>query len=361
MEEEENKNQINPIDEKMKKEVENQLDSFINPEEQKPDSTLNTFYSNPKTEGEPLIKIKDLPEIEEKKEERTRPIIRTYKSDVEGSIQTNHLSSINIALAENRRRFGSAQETKLEEKHNTINKTIIIMSILLVLGGVATIIIPQILIQLQYGTKNIPTETFPSRPIMTVDVEEKLNLKDINIERLGTTLKERVDQSSTRLGQIKNIFLTEGEVEMETLISAQKFLELIKVNMPSEIERTLKENYMFGLHNYNGNQRFLILKVGSYDTTFSGMLYWEQNLWQDFKELFDLKSENGAENEFAIEIKKFQDATFENRDCRIVKNPYGDIVFLYCLIDENTIVLTTSTDTLKEIINRISKARVITQ
>ena len=119
---------------------------------------------------------------------------------------------------------------------------------------------------------------------------------------------------------------------------------------------------MFGMHNYNGNQTFLILKVGSYDTSFSGMLKWETNLWQDFKELFNLKSDMPvSDNSYAIEVKKFQDATFDNKDCRIVKDSSGNIVFLYSIIDENTIVITTNTGTLREIISRINKARVVTQ
>ena len=92
------------------------------------------------------------------------------------------------------------------------------------------------------------------------------------------------------------------------------------------------------------------------------MLQWETNLWQDFKELFSLKSDNSTPDaSFGIEIKKFQDGTFNNKDCRLIKDVSGNIIFLYSIIDENTIVITTSTDTLKEIINRVSKARVITQ
>jgi hypothetical protein len=232
----------------------------------------------------------------------------------------------------------------------------------LIVGGGLTFLVPQFLLQMKYGEKKVPVETVDSKPIMTVDISEKINLKDIDLSRVSTTLKERVLQSKTNLGQIKNIFFTEGDGVDEKLITASTFLTLIKSNIPSEIQRTLKDPYMFGLHNYNGNQKFLILKVGSYDTTFSGMLYWETNLWQDFKELFDLKSENSTpENSFAIEIRKFQDATFDNKDCRVIKDSGGNIIFLYSIIDENTIVITTSTDTLKEIINRVSKARVVTQ
>ena len=359
---EEKKTEQKNIDFKTKETVASQLDSFINPTE-KSKTGINTvsYYAGPEIKTEPLIKVANISTPEES-QKQNKPIIRTYKSDVEETIQTSHISSINIAMAENRKMMGQTKQIEIEARKSRINKNILIISLVLIFGGALTFFIPKFLIQMQYGEKATPVETVSSKPIMTVDSEDKINIKDINLNRVSTTLKERVDQSATRLGQVKNIFLTEGEGTGEKLITSSKFLELIGANVPSEIQRTLKDPYMFGLHNYNGNQRFLILKVGSYDTTFSGMLYWETNLWQDFKELFSLQTDNStSSNSFAMEIKKFQDATFNNKDCRVVKNASGNIIFLYSIIDENTIVITTSTDTLKEIINRISRARVITQ
>jgi len=359
---EEKKIEQKNIDLKTKETIANQLDSFINPTEKAKNSfNAVSYYSGSEIKTEPLIKVANIPttEIPQK---QNRPIIRTYKSDVEETIQTSHISSINIAMAENRKMMGQAKQAEVEAKKSGINKSILIISLVLIFGGALTFFIPQLLIQMQYSEKAAPVETVSSKPLMTVDLEEKMNIKDINLNRVSTTLKERVNQSATKLGQIKNIYLTEGEGAAEKLITSSKFIQLIGINVQSEIQRTLKDPYMFGLYNYNGNQRFLILKVGSYDTTFSGMLKWETNLWQDFKELFDLKSENSASSSsYGIEIRKFQDATFDNKDSRVVKDSGGNTVFLYSIIDENTIVITTSTDTLREIINRTNRARVVTQ
>jgi len=362
MDEDKKIEQNNP-DLETKDAVVSQLDSFINPT-QKSKNIIDaaTYYAEAakKPESQPSTSI--APETNQF-QKQNRPIIRTYKSDVEETIQTGHVSSINIALAENKKLFGQNKKTEItEEKKNKINKNILIISAILVVGGALTFLIPQLIIKMQYSTAPTPVETVSSQPLMTVDVEEKLNVKDINLSRVSTTLKERVDQSATKLGQIKNIYITEGEGTAEKLITSSRFLQLIGATVPSEIQRTLKDPYMFGLYNYNGNQRFLVLKVGSYDTTFSGMLSWETTLWQDFKELFSLQTDNATStNSYTIEIRKFQDATFNNKDCRVVKDASGKIVFLYSIVDENTIIITTSTDTLNEIINRISKARVVTQ
>lgn len=357
-----------------KKAVESQLDSFINPQKKNGAPILNPIsFSDtlpPIAPIRPAMKL-NIPDIPENapvvaapvSNEIHKPIVRTYKSDVEETIQTGHVSSINIALAENKKMMGQMKNEELFEKKNKLNKNILIISLVLLVGGGAVFLVPYLLVQNQYGPKKAPVETVSSKSIITVDTEEKINTKDLNLARVASTLKERVDQSSTKLGQIKNIYLTEGDGVNEKLITSDKFMSLIGSNMPSEVQRTLKPQYMFGMYNFNGNQRFLILKVGSYDTTFSGMLKWETNLWSDFKELFELKSstDTTGSSSFGLEIKKFQDATFDNKDCRVIKDDSGNIIFLYSIIDENTIVITTSTDTLKEIINRVGKARVTTQ
>jgi len=293
-----------------------------------------------------------------------KPIIRTYKSDMEESIQANHTSSINIALAENKKMAERIRLADVEKKGEKRNYTILITSVLLVLGGVLAIAIPYFLVNNQSKVEEI-TENVASGAIITADTEEKINIGSLVLSRLPFTLAERVEQSNIKLGAVKNIFLTDGAGSIETTINTQKFFSLFNTNMPPELVRTLKDGYMFGAHNYNGNQRFLIFRVGSYENAFAGMLKWEVDLWNDFKTLFSLSSVGINLNQTGtirgIETVSFQDAVYANKDTRVVKDSSGSVVFLYSIIDKNTVVITTSTDTLKEMINRNQKARTVLQ
>jgi hypothetical protein len=242
----------------------------------------------------------------------------------------------------------------------------LILSLLLVLGGSLAFIIPYLLVQKKAEPAPVQVETVPSGAFFASDIEEKINLKDINLDRFALTLKERVDQSSTKLGQIKNIYFSEGEGVAEKTIDASRFISLLKTNAPNEILRTLKSDYMFGMHNYDGAQRFLVLRYGDYGIAFSGMLSWEINLWKNFKEVFDLKdtgfATSTATSTLYAEYKKFEDYTVENRDIRVIKNDNGKIVFLYSIVDEQrAIIISTSQYTLKEILNRIGKGKAVTQ
>jgi hypothetical protein len=333
-------NNVNP---ELKNAVGNELSSYINP-------VSKTEAMTPSPEQTPV--------------QRMAPIIRTFKGDVEETIQNNHLSSINIALAENKKMMERIQSAEKEQKVEKKNLTMIIITSVLVIGGILAITIPIFLINRQTNNQKSTTEIAPSEDIITADSEEKINLADIDLSRVAKTLSERVDQSSVRLGSIKDIYLTEGQGADEKVIGANKFLTLIKSHIPASILRTLGSSYMFGTHNFNGNQRFLIITFGSYDNAYSGMLSWEVDLWNDFKDIFALDDgsiNNASTSNFGITVKTFQDAVYGNKDSRVVKDSKGKVLFLYSIINKNTAVITTSSDTLKEIISRVNNARVVTQ
>ena len=64
---------------------------------------------------------------------------------------------------------------------------------------------------------------------------------------------------------------------------------------------------------------------------------------------------------YGIVVMLQPDIIFNNKDCRVVKNSLGEVIFLYSIVDKNTVVITTNVNTLKELINRINRAATITQ
>lgn len=362
MDPEENNLKQEGVDSELKNSVSEELSSYMSP------------YSKPNNVPTPLsdgatflFKGQNMDSIDgtgdPDKKPQQQPIIRTFKGDVEETIQANHLSSINIAVAENKKMLERAQFAEEEQKTKKKNYTILIVSLLLVFGGISAFVIPYLLVNKQNEEEIVEVSSSPE--IIVPDLQEKINLDDLAIGRLPFTLSERIDQSNTKLGDIKSFHLTEGRNQEEKAVESKKFISLLGMKIPSEIERTLRSEYMFGMHNFNGNQRFLILKVGSYETVFSGMLNWELDLWNDFQKIFALPAVSqgdGLSDRFSgVLSAKFQDAIYGNKDSRVVKDPSGNVMFLYSIIDKNTVVITTSPDTLKEIINRNKKAQTTVQ
>jgi len=334
--------------------VSEELSGYLNP---KPNQNLGTStISNvnpgldPKTIQNPVAPPR-------------RTIIRTYKSDVEETVSSNHLSSVNIALAENKKMMEKLTESKEAGKKDKKNYTIILISFFLVILGVLAVVIPVFFVNKKY-TPVVATVNRIS-PIITPDSTEDLKLEDLDVTRISRTLSERVEQSSIRVGSVRGVYLTEKNLDdTRNVININKFINLLKFNIPDLLSRTLKSDYLFGMHNFDGNQKFLILKVGSYDNAYSGMLAWEIDLWKNFKDLFDLVDPDApvtANDVFAEDIKTFHDIVVRNKDCRDVEDKKGNTLLLYCIPDKETIVITTSQNTFKEILLRMTSKQTVSQ
>ena len=112
---EENINPQNEMEQRVKKAISNELSSYMNPR------VNNTTNPIPQKNTTPIPVSTQKPAV------TTRPVIRTYKSDVEETVQAGHLSSINIAIAENKKMMAGAQAVNLDAKKFKINKNIIII------------------------------------------------------------------------------------------------------------------------------------------------------------------------------------------------------------------------------------------
>jgi len=345
-----------------------ELSEYLNPN-QNPSPHLNPNInpspsSNPSTNLSSIYPPNKIPQKPSPVPAARQTIIRTYKSDVEETVASSHLSSVNIALAENKRMMERMKEEKETGKKDKKNYVIILVSFFLVILGVLAVVVPIFFVNQKYA----PATTTVTRtsPIITPDSTEDLNLEDLDQTRIAKTLSERVDQTSIRVGTIRGMYLTEKNLDdTRSVVDINKFINLLNFNIPQILVRTLKPDYLFGMHNFIGNQKFLILKVGSYENAYSGMLAWEVDLWKNFKGLFGLVDPDSllatTTDVFAEDIKSFQDIVIKNKDCRVTKDNSGSILLLYCIPDKETIVITTSQDTFKEILLRMTSKQTVSQ
>ena len=148
------------------------------------------------------------------------------------------------------------------------------------------------------------------------------------------------------------------------MIEAKKFVSLMNFKMPNSLLRSLTPEFMLGLHYWNGNQPFLILKTDSYGTAFAGMLEWEKNMKTDLRILFFLsnrqsnKIASSTDDVFANE-KDFEDVVVKNKDARAIRDADGGIFLIYDLHDKDTVIITTNTTTLTELSDRLIRARMV--
>ncbi len=283
------------------------------------------------------------------------PIIRTYKSDVAKALKKEKTSMVQMVLAEHKKKEDVKKKKLSLSKKNT---RLIVVSVILFVVTFAILSIVTIYLFDKKITENHNKKTIASSLIFTEEQKE-INLTNLSQEKIIKLIQDEIMMTDIRLDFIKYLYFVEnGTVQTEDgteiiprELSLQKMFNILNMRMPDRLIRSLDSNFMFGIHAFNGNQPFIILKTSYFENVFAGMLEWEPFLAQDIFPLFAYNETN------AVYAEKFEDVIIKNRDMRVLKNEKGEIILLYTFIDKNTAIITTNTDTLNEIILRLNRKK----
>jgi hypothetical protein len=294
--------------------------------------------------------------------------LQTYQTDVERVISQKNVSGIDIVAAESAR----------SQKTNTVfsftpsfdwskfKKSII-------LAGGALLILASASILYYVFLRPVPTVpgyASLKTPFIAVDETQVLVLAPQQFTRstVMTNLESIKEKTSISLGLMSRIYVTVStstiKNDLPPAIDIQSLLSVIAPNAPSEFLRTLDpEYYVLGVHVFDGNQAFLMLRVDSYEQAFSGMLAWERTLAQELAPLFTRTPRPKIPEELSasstplapqISPTLFRDQIVENHDTRVILGEQGDILLLWTFLDRDTLILTTNDATLRELVSRRS-------
>lgn len=292
-----------------------------------------------------------------------KPSIRTYKDDIQSAIQASHLSSINIAMAENEKMHSKiASDVAAEEKSDSKNsksKTIFTVSILIIVLGIFALAAAYLLNN-QSSTVVVQTQILPS--LITTEYKDELNINSVVQNRFVSALSSKINDIQIPVNNIYNVYITTGTSSAKRLITASDFVTITDLNMPDIIKRTLTTDFMVGMYSFgNGNLPFVIFKTSSFDNTYAGMIEWETYLQKDFTQLFRLNGANGG-GDIASALtptvtQKFVDGVVVNQDVRLLRDNTGRTILLYAIFNKDTIIITVNEDAFKEIVDRLNKEK----
>ena len=157
---------------------------------------------------------------------------------------------------------------------------------------------------------------------------------------------QKGERSRRDIAQIEN--------KIPKKITSQEFLNSINTQTPSGLLRNLKSDFMFGIHTYDGNQPFIILKVSDFKNGFAGMLAWERTLFDDMYQIFNISIQDENKNLFS---RTFEDKVLENKDARVLYDSSGTPALFYLFLDETTILIAKDRDAVREVMTRIKIAK----
>ncbi|HVT75355.1 MAG TPA: hypothetical protein VHD69_03035 [Candidatus Paceibacterota bacterium] len=290
------------------------------------------------------------PENQPKNDPSIKPI-RTFKSDAEEAVRYGGVSKIGIAVAEQNRRDAKPIEY-VEERRVPVGLFIGIVAILILFLGGGW----YIWFSMSGGTKNpvVSTPAISYTPIIPYS-QASIVVLDPN-----DTDKDPMELIAAKLGAanpgVGNVFAL-IPVPAATAGAPESIANVLNsTHIPSRLVRSLADNYMFGLYSYDKQAAFMILKNSFFQNAFSGMLDWEKSLGEDLIPLIRVTYPEMNANSLAA---SFEDAVVSNIDVRTLKDATGRLVLAYAFADKDTIVVATTENSLKYLLDRILQVRTI--
>lgn len=344
----------------------------------------------PTTPSAPAEKKKDAPMVQQ---------LETFRGDIEKYMHSGGVSAVTIATAQAERNQKNASllgeqpagPTLLERLAQTSRRALFIG-----VGSVLLLCAVGVMSYVLLRPTTVPVQMPAPAPFIGVDDATQVTIaqNETRQDALAAlqTAKMGVALSLGLVGRIEPVVASTTADAPATTMGAQSFLALLAPNIPADLLRTISPTFLLGVHSFDTNQPFLLLKVDPYEQAFAGMLAWEPTMHQDLSPLFDYtpsphintdtsdtttaasstataatSSATPATSttaavtnpDSAFTQATFVDTIVENHDARALKNTAGDIYFLWTFLDRNTVLITTNPNTVREVITRLKNAPIL--
>lgn len=341
--------------------------------------------------------------------------VRTFRDDIAQVVERRQISLVSAIAAEEEERGREKEESPATPKSAGLSPGAYFMlgmtTVFFIVGGAV------LAGYFTFFKKDEAELVVPTTLPTLVFAEQATQLEVTGMGRRGLmdALSEEKDRASIRLGAVTAIHPLIKNGEGYTLMSTQQFLTALETRAPEALSRSLSPLFMIGVHEFDGNEPFLIFKATSYESAFASMLEWESSMSLDLSPLFGrvsltrtlrpiddspeealpafLREEAASSSDDtgsttptetgsstidadttstpAVAVlppeaptqaetftsQRFTDAVIRNKDVRVLKNSEGKIALLYSFLDPSTILITTNEYTFIEILTRYTSKR----
>jgi len=273
--------------------------------------------------------------------------LRTFRMDAEEAVRDQHVSKAGIAIAEQKKKDSNPIDYVDEHSSNTpLIISIFLFVLVLLLGGLGYFYIK---------TQSSVDPTVTTNGIQSIISPDKVLILPAvtNSDSLARISEAAKDISGT-VGSITFIALSDfGTTTKQIPITSV----LRNTSVPEKLARSLTNEYMFGIHIFDGTAPFIVLKTSFFQNAYPGMLEWEKDMRNGLLPIIqvgrpDIKSINTNSDIFT-------DRVISNKDVRELDDTNGVPIILYTFVDKDTILITTNEKSLKELLDKLLAVRVI--
>ena len=251
-----------------------------------------------------------------------------------------------------------APETnKNPDSHPIRNFLLILISLALIAGGAYAgyYLYKKSPLALVKFTAPTPTQSSTqaestTKSIFLADKQIKISIDGKTKNQIITSIRNQ----ASKVGQentIEEIVPIKTENNNTRKVTANELQEILNIDAPSLITRSLADDYMLGVYNGIGGQKnfFTITTNNFFQNTFAGMIEWEKDIPNDLKDyLFD--------NSTQFTLKgTYKDKIVRNKDVREYISDNDHIIFLYSFLSNDKMIITNDEQALENIITRLEK------
>ncbi len=286
--------------------------------------------------------------MDQTKETKSK-IVETFAEDMAKVIEDDKTGLIKKIIHEEEEREIQKRNLSPESKKN---KFFMLAGSVLILLGVGVFLY----FFLQGESPAVPADK-QFTPIIFHDQSVFIEVKDLKKEEIAQMILNKADEMDLKIGGVGGIYLTENK----QVVGLRKFISLIKANFDPGRPVFVEDNFLLGVVNSAGEERlpgkdfFMLIKVRSISDVFDSMRAWENRMFSDLRQFFDIDLVPGMKYLFT---KGFEDGIIENKNARILRTKEGEILMMYIMASEDSIIITNTKEAAHEIFLRLAASRI---
>lgn len=195
-------------------------------------------------------------------------------------------------------------------------------------------------------------------PILFSDKNVFLPIDELDKDRISTTIASEVSAANVKIDGVEAIYLTINK----KVVGFREFIKLIKANFLIKDNIFFENDFLIGAVKNEtepalsvGGNLFILMKVHSIPDVFLDMKNWENKMFSDLHNLWNIPIT--PDNAYLF-TKDFEDGIVQNKNARILYDKEGKIVLMYVFIADDSIVITNTEKTIKEVILRLASSKL---
>ncbi len=246
------------------------------------------------------------------------------------------------------------QERKKESSPESIKNK------LLMFGGLILIVVSLFTLSSFFSKQEAPVVEISEQfvPLIFTDKSSLVEIKGLSKEEISQAISKELVDTPIKNGEVGGIYLTSDK----KMIGLREFVSSIKGNfLPGSLD-FVSDKFLLGFVKNDKNDPFILIKVRSLSEVFEAMRSWEGKIFSDIYPFFNIEIANP---EYFL-TKTFEDGIVENKNARILYDDTDSennslnkkIILMYVFADDNSVVITNTKDSAREIMLRLSKSNL---